>query len=227
MYKAALVDIDGTLVDSNDAHARAWIEALAERGRHVEFERVRPLIGMGADKLLPKLANISAESAEGEAIALRRREIFERDFIATIRPTPGAAELLEWLHDEGLVVVAATSADPEEVRDLLRIAQATQLIDGFSSSGDADESKPDPDIVRVALKKAGCLPEEALLIGDTPYDIAAAARAGVGTIALRCGGWWPDYALAGSLAIYDSPRDLVDNYLLSPFKRPRLPVPFA
>lgn len=227
MYRAALVDIDGTLVDSNDAHAHAWIAALAERGRYVEFEHVRPLIGMGADKLLPKLADIPADSSEGQAIATRRREIFEKDFIATVQPTRGAAELLEWLHDEGLTVVAATSADPSEVRDLLRIAGATRLIDESSSSGDARESKPDPDIVLVALEKAGCRAEEALLIGDTPYDIMAGARAGVGVIALRCGGWWPDYALVGSLAIYDSPIDLVENYLLSPFKRPVLPVPFA
>lgn len=226
-FKAVLVDIDGTLVDSNDAHARAWIAALAERGRHVEFTRVRPLIGMGSDKLLPALTGISADSADGQAIAARRRDIFERDFIPTIQPTPGAAELLEWLHDDGLMVVAATSADPDEVRDLLRIAGATKLIDETVASGSVDESKPDPDIVRAALKRAGCAAEQAILIGDTPYDIEAARRAGVGVITLRCGGWWSDEDLAGALALYDTPRDLMDHYLLSPFKRPPLPVPSA
>jgi HAD superfamily hydrolase (TIGR01509 family) len=182
---------------------------------------------MGSDKLLPALAGISADSPEGQAIASRRRELFERDFIATVRATAGAADLLEWLHDDGLIVVAATSADRGEVHDLLRIAGATKLIDQAASSGDASESKPDPDVVHAALKKAGCTPDEAILIGDTPYDIEAAARAGVGVIALRCGGWWTDQALARALAIYDSPRDLIDHYLLSPFKRPPLLVPSA
>jgi HAD superfamily hydrolase (TIGR01509 family) len=224
-YKAALIDIDGTLVDSNNAHARAWMAALAERGRRVDFERVRPLIGMGADKLIPALIGLPGDSPQGKAIAERRREIFERDFIPTVRPTPGAAQLLEWLHDDELTVVAATSADPGEVRDLLRIAGATKLIDDAASSGDARGSKPDPDVVHAALKKAGCLPEEAILIGDTPYDVEAGHRAGVGVIALRCGGWWSDEALDGALAIYDSPWDLIDHYLLSPFKRPPLPAP--
>ena len=119
------------------------------------------------------------------------------------------------------MVVAATSADPGEVRDLLRIAGATRLIDEAVSSGDASHSKPSPDIVRAALKKAGCRPEEALLIGDTPYDIDAGARADVGTIALRCGGWWPDYALAGALSIIVLIALLVINIAM--FKRLRSP----
>jgi HAD superfamily hydrolase (TIGR01509 family) len=219
-YHAVLLDIDGTLVDSNDAHAHAWVQALAEHGRRVAFEDVRPLIGMGSDKLLPAVAGIDADSSQGKAITSRRRETFQQEYVPRLRPTRGAQRLLEWLRDDGLTLVVATSADPSEVRDLLSIAGATKLVDAASSSGDADESKPDPDIVQAALKKADCAPDEAIMIGDTPYDIEAAHRAGVGAIALRCGGWWPDEALAGAMAIYDDPDDLVEQYLLSPFKRP-------
>jgi HAD superfamily hydrolase (TIGR01509 family) len=225
-YKAALVDIDGTLVDSNDAHAHAWVQALAESGRHVAFTRVRPLIGMGGDKLLAALARVDAESAEGKALGERRRDIFKRDFLPQLRPTPGAARLLEWLRDDHIKPIVATSARGDEVHDLLSIAGATKLVDGATSSDDAEESKPDPDIVHAALVRAACSADEALLIGDTPYDIEAADRAGVRTIALRCGGWWNDRALQGAVAIYDHPDDLVEHYFLSPFKRP-VPVRLA
>jgi len=100
MYRAVIFDVDGTLVDSNDAHARAWIDAFAESGRRVEFGRVRPLIGMGSDKLLDAVAGIDNESEEGRRLARRRREIFERHYVSTIKPTPGAAELIAALRDE-------------------------------------------------------------------------------------------------------------------------------
>jgi HAD superfamily hydrolase (TIGR01509 family) len=223
VYRAVLLDIDGTLVDSNDAHARAWVQALAEHGRRVEFSRVRPLIGKGGDKLLPELVGLSASSVEGEAISARRSEIFQREHMPRLLPTRGAQRLLEWLRDDNLTLAVATSAKESEVQGLLRIANVTKLIDTASSSDDVDESKPDPDVIHAALKKAGSDSSNTIMIGDTPYDIEAAGRAGLGTIALRCGGWWPDEALAGALAIYDDPEDLLQNYDLSPFKR-RVPV---
>lgn len=218
--RAALVDVDGTLVDSNDAHARAWVEALAEGGRRVDFLRVRPLVGMGADKLLPAIAGVDASSTEGEALIAHRTELFLRVYVPQLKPTRGAQRMLEWLRDDGLGVVVATSANPDELRALLAVAGATQLVDAASSSDDAERSKPDPDIVQAALLKAGCAPGEAIFIGDTPYDIAAGDHAGVPVVALRCGGWWSDRSFGGAVAIYDDPEDLVNNYLLSPFKRP-------
>ena len=219
-YRAVLLDVDGTLVDSNDAHAHAWVEALAESGRRVEFLRVRPLVGMGADKVLPALIGVAADSAEGEQIVERRGEIFRTNYLPHLQPTRGAQRLLEWLRDDGLQLVVATSAKPEELEGLLRVAGATHLIDAASSSADANRSKPDPDIVDAALAKADCRPAEAIFIGDTPYDIAAGNRAGVAVIALRCGGWWTDRSFQGAAAVYDDPDDLVEHYLLSPFKRP-------
>lgn len=220
MYRAVIFDVDGTLVDSNDAHAWAWIQALAEGGRRVDFARVRPLIGKGGDKLLPELAGISIESPEGQAIGEARRRIFQREFIPRINATRGAQQLLEWMRDERLTLVVASSAETSEVRDLLRIAGAVRFFDATTSSDEADRSKPDPDIVHAALERTGCRASEAIMIGDTPYDIEAADRAGIGTIALRCGGWWSDGDLSRAVAIYADPADLLNHYDVSPFKRP-------
>jgi HAD superfamily hydrolase (TIGR01509 family) len=222
MYKAVILDVDGTLVDSNDAHARAWVDAFAESGRSVPFERIRPLIGMGSDKLLAAAAGIAADSDEGRSLADRRRTIFQERYISSVRPTPGAQELVSWLRDERMTVVVASSAEADELHDLLRIAGVRRLIEDTTSSGDASRSKPDPDIVHAALVKTGCRAQDAVMIGDTPYDIEAARKSGIGTIALRCGGW-ADAGLQGALAIYDNPADLLGRYALSPFKRP-LPV---
>jgi HAD superfamily hydrolase (TIGR01509 family) len=219
-YRAVLLDVDGTLIDSNDAHAYAWVDAITTNGGRVEFLRARPLVGMGADKVLPALTGISADSPEGEKIVALRGEIFRREYLPRLLPTRGAQRLLEWLRDDGLQLVVATSARAEELEGLLQVAGASRLIDDASSSADAERSKPDPDIVHAALEKAGCRPDEAIFIGDTPYDVAAGNHLGVPVIALRCGGWWTDRSFHGAVAIYDDPEDLVENYLLSPFKRP-------
>jgi HAD superfamily hydrolase (TIGR01509 family) len=219
MYRAVIFDVDGTLVDSNDAHAQAWVEALGEHGRHVEFTRVRPLIGMGGDKLLPEISGLAADSREGEAIGERRAEIFRRRFLPRLQPTRGARELLECLHDERLKLYVASSAKAEELQPLLRVAAADKYMEATTSSDDADRSKPDPDIVSAALRRAGVAKTDAIMIGDTPYDVEAALRAGINIIALRSGGW-ADRDLRGALAVYDDPADLLNHYELSPFKRP-------
>jgi HAD superfamily hydrolase (TIGR01509 family) len=219
MYRAVIFDVDGTLVDSNDAHAQAWVQALAERGRRVEFARVRPLIGMGSDKLLPAAAGIDAGSQEGHAIVDRRREIFLREWVPRLRPTRGARELLEWLRDDRLTLYTASSANADELAPLLRIAGAEKLIESSTSSDDASRSKPDPDIVKAAIDRSGCPASDVIMIGDTPYDVEAARRAGIAIIALRSGGW-SDRDLGGAAAVYDDPADLLERYDLSPFRRP-------
>jgi HAD superfamily hydrolase (TIGR01509 family) len=210
-----LLDIDGTLIDSNDAHARAWVGALAEHGYVVPFEQVRPLIGMGGDKILPRLVGLDPESGEAKRIATSRSELFHKE-LPSLRPTPGARDMLELLRDQGFELVVATSAQEHEVRTLLGQAGVADLIDDAASSGDADASKPAPDIVQAALTKAGRLAAHSVLIGDTPYDIEAAARANVNTIALRCGGHWDDVALGAAIAIYDDPADLAAKFASSP-----------
>jgi phosphoglycolate phosphatase-like HAD superfamily hydrolase len=213
-----ILDVDGTLVDSNDAHAKAWVEALAEHGINVSFEQVRKLIGMGGDKLLPKVAGIAEDTPEGKAIGKRRGEIFKTRYLPNIKAFPRTRELLLRMRDGGLKLVVASSAKEDELKPLLEIAGAADLIEEKTSSDDADNSKPDPDIVKAALDGAGFSADEAVMLGDTPYDIEAATKAGVKVIAFRCGGW-DDAHLAGAMAIYDGPSDLLAHYDESPLKQ--------
>jgi HAD superfamily hydrolase (TIGR01509 family) len=217
-YRTVIFDIDGTLVDSNNAHALAWVKALREHGFLVGFAQVRWLIGMGGDKLLPTLTDLDSESEDARAINERRRTIFMHEYLPALRPTHGAQALVQRLHKEGLTLVVATSAEREEVNGLLDVAGMTDLFDRVASSDDARRSKPDPDIVHAALRQSGSQARDAIMIGDTPYDVKAATQAGVGLIALRSGGWWVDEKFAGAMAIYDSPADLLARIAHSPLQ---------
>jgi len=207
-----LLDIDGTLLDSNDAHARAWVDALAAHGYVVSFAQIRPLIGMGGDKLLPALTGLDPESGEATRMGDTRGEIFLERELPSLRPTRGARALLEHIKARGLELVVATSAKKDEVGALLEQAGVADLIEAASSADDAERSKPDPDIVQAALRAVRRPASHSVMIGDTPYDVEAATRARVPIIALRCGGGWDDAALAGALAIYDDPADLLAKY---------------
>lgn len=203
-YQGVIFDVDGTLVDSNHAHAQAWGEAFERSGHPVAYERIRALIGMGGDKLIPAASGLSAEGPEGRAIAKDCSGIFRARYLPSLRPFPCARELLQALKDRGLRLAVASSAEREELEPLLRIAGVQDLVEWKASGNDAERSKPDPDIVAVALSRLRCRSEEAVMIGDTPYDIHAAQRAGVACIAFRCGGW-NDEALSGAIALYDGP----------------------
>jgi HAD superfamily hydrolase (TIGR01509 family) len=218
MISAILLDVDGTLVDSNDAHADAWVKAFNESGITVPFSDVRRCIGMGGDKLMPKVSGIQEDSPRGAAIAKRRGEIFTREFLPLLRPFEGARDLVAAIKERGYAVVAASSASTKDLKALLAIARADALMDDATSSDDAEDSKPDPDIIHAALEKAKASPSAAVMIGDTPYDIEAARRAGVRAIAFRCGGW-QDADLKGAIAIYDGPWELLTYIDTSPFLR--------
>jgi phosphoglycolate phosphatase-like HAD superfamily hydrolase len=213
--EAVLLDIDGTLVDSNDAHACAWVDAFIAAGHDVSFDRVRWLIGKGGDKLLPEVTGIDKDSPQGKELDARRRQIFKRTYLPKIRAFPGAAALLARMHGDGLRLVAATSASEDEMEALLEKTGAPNLFHQATSSDEAERSKPDPDVVQAALRKAGCRAGAAIMLGDTPYDVDAARKAGVRVVALRCGGW-PDEKLEGALAIFDNPESLLADYERSP-----------
>jgi phosphoglycolate phosphatase-like HAD superfamily hydrolase len=217
--RTVLLDIDGTLIDSNDAHARAWVDSLRAHGYVVPFEQVRPLIGMGGDKVLPVLTGLDPESGEADRIAATRSELFLERELPTLQPTRGARALLEHMLAVGLELTVATSAKEDEVRALLEQAGVSDLIRLASSADDAERSKPDPDIVQAALRLSRSQAAHSAMIGDTPYDLEAAARARVPAIALRCGGWWDDAALAQAAAIYDDPADLLAQFDDSPLGR--------
>jgi HAD superfamily hydrolase (TIGR01509 family) len=216
LIQAVILDVDGTLVDSNDAHAQAWVEAFQQHGYDVPFERARKLIGMGGDNFLPTAIGVEEDSDIGKAIGKTRGQIFKTQYLPELKPFPRVRELVEKMRAAGLTLVVGSSAEREELDTLLRIAGVVDLLEDVTSADDAARSKPHPDIVHASLKKAGSKPGETLMLGDTPYDVEAASRAGVGTVAVRCGGWNDD-DLKGALAIYDDPANLLIHFDISPF----------
>jgi HAD superfamily hydrolase (TIGR01549 family) len=212
---AVVFDIDGTLLDSNDGHAHAWVDALHEHNYSVALDRTRALIGKGGDKLLPELTGIDVESDLGRAIAVRRQAIFKERYLPQIEAQDGARELVQRVLANDQRALVATSAQGDELSSLLERAGINDLITLAASSADAERSKPDPDIICAALQKAGIEPSAAIMVGDTPYDRDAAHRAGVPFVGLRCGGW-DDEALSGAQAIYDDPAALLLVFDFSP-----------
>jgi HAD superfamily hydrolase (TIGR01509 family) len=216
--RAVLFDIDGTLLDSNDAHAHAWLDALRGHGKDVPYDLVRSKIGMGGDKLLAELAKIDHESEEGKSISERRIAILKAHYLPDIGPFPGARSLVDRIRSRGIVCVTATSARADDIADLLRAAAVADLMDAVVTADDVDRSKPDPDLIQAALDKVKMAADEVVLLGDTPYDIEAAKRVRVATIAFRCGGW-SDEDLEDAIAIYDGPADLAAKLDSSPIMR--------
>jgi HAD superfamily hydrolase (TIGR01509 family) len=211
LLKGVIFDIDGTLLDSNDAHASSWVETFAEAGYEVPFDVVRPLIGMGGDKLLPDTIGVSQDSAEGKKLGKRRSEIFRERYLPQLRPLKGARELVLRVRDDGLKALVATSAKDKQLEALLKAANVADLMEERATASDAKRSKPDPDIVHAAVQQSGIPPAQLVMIGDTPYDVEASTKAGVTIIAFRSGGWNDD-DLKGAAEIYDGPADLVEHY---------------
>lgn len=210
-----IFDVDGTLVDSNHQHAMAWHDALHAAGFDLPYERIRRLIGKGSDKLFPELTGKAIDSPEGKSISEECKRIFKQEYLPQIRPFEQAGELVRRLRQAGIKLAVASSARREDLEALLKIAGAPELVDNSTTSKEADRSKPDPDIVSAALEKLGTPPAETIMIGDTPYDVESATRAGIGVIAFRCGGW-ADADLEGALALYDGPADLLARFEQSP-----------
>ena len=211
MLKGVIFDIDGTLVDSNDAHAQSWVDTFAKAGYDVPFDAVRPLIGMGADKLLPKTIGVKHDSEQGKKLIKRRAEIFRERYLPRLRALEGSRELVLRVRSDGLKAIVATSAKDEELNGLLKAAQVEDLMQERATASDAKRSKPDPDIVQAAIEESDTEPRHLVMIGDTPYDIEAATKARVRTIAFRSGGW-TDEELKGAAEIYDGPADLLAHY---------------
>jgi HAD superfamily hydrolase (TIGR01549 family) len=197
-FEGVILDVDGTLIDSNDAHAQAFAQAL-----QVPFERVRPLIGMGSDRLIPEL--IGRYDA---ALAERKKAIFKARFLPQLRAFPKAPELLRKLKDGGFRLVVASSAGKDELDALLQVAGAREFLEAQVDADSAAQSKPAPDIVQAALHRLQLPAQRCVMIGDTPYDAEAAARAGVAFIGLRCGGW-RESELRPALAVYADPAALL------------------
>ncbi len=207
-----LLDVDGTLIESNMQHAESWYEAFSEAGHQVEFEKIRLSIGKGGDQILPSLVHLSPESPEAEAISQRRGEIFRSKFLHQLRPHTRAAELLKTVANKGYQMVIATSSEAGDLQAMLRQAGLDGIIDECTTASDSKKSKPHPDIIIAALRKADCRADQAVMIGDTPYDIEAAKLAGVAAIGFASGGWSKaDLEDAGAVMVFDGCADFLSR----------------
>jgi HAD superfamily hydrolase (TIGR01509 family) len=209
MIDAVLFDVDGTLVDSNDLHASAWQEAFRHFGLVVGYDDIRGQIGKGGDNLIPALLPADVVERLQEEIEAFRSDLFKRDYLHRARPFPGAADLLRRLHDEGVTLVLASSAKQPELDYHIKKLGCGDLLAAATSADDVEHSKPCPDIFAAAWEKARAQGEarRTVVVGDTPYDIEAAARIGLPAVAVRCGGF-EEEELVRAAAIYDGPIDL-------------------
>jgi HAD superfamily hydrolase (TIGR01509 family) len=210
---AFIFDIDGTLVDSVDLHARAWQEALAHFGFEIPYERVRSQIGKGGDQLMPVFVPREELPGIEEELEQFRGDLFKRAYMPKVRPFPSVRELLARIKGDGHVIALASSANPDELKVYKKLANITDLVDVETSRGDVDCSKPCPDVFERAMDRVGVEPERAIVVGDTPYDAIAAHRAGLRAIGVLCGGFpEADLRAAGCMAIYRDPSDLLAHY---------------
>ena len=214
--RAVLFDVDGTLVDTNDLHAAAWRAAFLHFGQDIPFERIRRQVGKGGDNLIPTLLP-ELDQARREELDSWRGDLFKREYLARAVPFPGVRPLFERLAADGIRIVLASSSGADEVAYHLSLIGCPDLVAAATSRDDVESSKPCADIFEAALAKVPPLgPEEAIVVGDTPWDAKAAARAGMRMIGFRSGGF-SDSDLAGAVALYDGPRDLLASYASSPF----------
>ncbi|WP_030396791.1 MULTISPECIES: HAD family hydrolase [Kitasatospora] len=209
MPAAALFDVDGTLLDTNYWHTIAWTEALAQFGHTPAMARIHGAIGMGSDQLLDHVLGEDRDHGEDEAITAAHQALFAR-FWPRLRAFDGADALLRQLKRRGWTITLASSASGRDLEVMRRVLDADDAIDHATGADDVDASKPAPDLVHAALAKAGAGPEQALFVGDTPWDVQAAARAEVACVAVLSGGFG-ERALraAGALEVHADIGDLL------------------
>jgi HAD superfamily hydrolase (TIGR01509 family) len=217
MPLTAIVDVDGTLVDTNYHHTIAWYRAFRHHDLTIPLWRIHRHIGMGGDQLVPALAGEDFAEEQGKDVRETEKGCY-RELIDEVEPLPGAKALLERLKEEGHTVVLASSAKEEELDDYLDMLEARELADAWTMSADVEATKPEPDLVRAALDKGEADPADAVMIGDSTFDCEAAERAGVRSIAVLSGGFAAgELRESGALAIFDSAQDLLDRFGETPF----------
>jgi HAD superfamily hydrolase (TIGR01509 family) len=204
----AILDIDGTLVDTNYQHALAWYRAFRKHGLVLPIWRIHRHIGMGGDQLLPALSDEDFEREHGEDVREDEKDLY-MEMIGEVEPMRDARRLIAEIKRRGHTAVLASSAKDEEVEHYLDLLDARSLADGWTSSADVQSTKPEPDLVNAALQKVGADADDALMIGDTPYDVEAARRAGVPTIAVLTGGFSEaELREAGAVEVFESVAEL-------------------
>lgn len=217
--KAVIFDVDGTLVDSVDYHAEAWQHAFEHFGRPQSFEAIRAQIGKGGDQLMPVFLSKRDIEAQGKEIEKYRQTLFRQYFLHRVQPFPGVRPLFERLIADGWLPALASSAKGDELEKYKEICCIADLLKTETTSEDVEQSKPHPDIFRVAMKRLGNVrPRDCVVVGDSPYDAQAARKARIRAVGFLCGGF-PENKLrrAGCEEIYKNPAHLLDQYEASLF----------
>lgn len=211
--KAAIFDLDGTLLDSVDLHALAWHEAMMKFGHNVSFEQARSQIGKGGDNLIPEFLSADEQKDHGKELEEWRGKRFKSAYLPLVRPFSAVPDLLRRVRDAGLRIAIGSSAKKDELDKYLEIARISDLVDVKTSSDDAEESKPAPDIYKIVLKKLGMEGSDAVAIGDSPYDAEAAGKAKIATVGVLCGGFTEDLLRqAGCVEVYPGPAALFARF---------------
>ncbi|RZF66290.1 YihY family inner membrane protein [Sphingomonas populi] len=220
MIKAIFFDVDGTLVDSNEQHVTAWHDAFADQGFRVDREAIRGQIGKGGDLLVPALVPDASEDMR-KRLSKRHGVLFKRAHLDTVKPFPAATALIRRVHESGRKVVLASSADAKEVGHYIEQLGIRNALHAMTTIDDAETSKPAGDIFAAALAKVKPLtPDEVIVVGDTPYDVEAASKCGIRTVAVRSGGFADDVLLdAGAVALYDDVAALLARFDESPLSQ--------
>jgi HAD superfamily hydrolase (TIGR01549 family) len=214
--RAALLDVDGTLIDANYQHALAWYRGFRRSGIVLPLWRIHRHVGMGGDQLVPALVGEKVDEARGDEIRDARDDAYA-ELIGEVAPLEGARELIEDLKGRGLTVVLASSSPLNELDHYLELLDARELADCWTTKDDVEATKPEPDLVRAALEKAGA--DDAFMIGDTPWDIEAARKAGLATLCVITGGFCEqELRDAGARDVFESVEELkrrLDESLLA------------
>jgi HAD superfamily hydrolase (TIGR01509 family) len=215
--RAAIFDLDGTLVDSNEFHVLAWEETFRHFGKEIPLERLRQQIGKGGDQYLPVFLNEAEMRKFGDEADKLHGEIFKKKYISEVKAFSKVRELFERLRADGKKIALASSGKDDEVRHYEKLLGIEGLIDCRTTSDDVAHSKPSADIFVAALNLLKLPASEAVAIGDTPYDVGAAKKIDLRVIGVLCGGFSEDVLRGeGAIAIYREPADLLQHYYQSP-----------
>lgn len=203
-----IFDVDGTLVDSNDLHTQCWLEAFQHFGKSFEYDVMRHQIGKGGDLLVPDLLQAKEMRAFGEKLKKYRTDLYKKRYMPEARPFPHVRELFETLRERDVKIALASSSNPDEVEYYTRLLRVGDLLEGSTSKGDAEHSKPSPEIFQAALERIGTDDAFTMTVGDTPYDILASHRVALPIIAVLSGGF-ERALLAKAEFLFDRVDDIV------------------